>query len=331
MTAEGIAVPAKARQASEGTSTLRLLAVDGGQSAIRVRSSILADEVDVEGVSRDTTSDDRVAAAVQSGWVTLGRPAVDRAVLGMTTAPVDRAQAGALAARVGEAIGAAEVWVCDDAVTSHAGALSLGWGVSLTAGTGVACLVTPEQGEPRVLGGHGYLLGDEGGAFWIGREGLRAALRASEGRAPSTSLGEFATRRFGALDTLPVRLHDDARSIDAIARFATDVLSAAGTDDAAARIVAEAAAELHGVIGAAAGIAGAAGTDEAVPVGLGGRLLTEPTALRDALDARLAADPTFAARTADATPLDGAMLLGMQPTPGRYAPLVHTWRPGDPA
>ena len=44
-------------------------------------------------------------------------------------------------ARVGEAIGAAEVWVCDDAVTSHAGALSLRWGVSLTAGTGVACLV----------------------------------------------------------------------------------------------------------------------------------------------------------------------------------------------
>ena len=331
MTAEGIAVPATDARAGEATTALRLLAVDGGQSAIRVRSSILADEVAVDGVSRDTTSDARVAAAVQSGWASLGRPAVDRAVLGMTTAPVDPAQARALAARVGEAIGATEVWVCDDAVTSHAGALSLGWGVSLTAGTGVACLVTPEQGAPRVVGGHGYLLGDEGGAFWIGREGLRAALRASEGRGPSTALGELAVRRFGALDSLPVRLHDDARSIDAIARFATDVLSAAGNDDVAARIVAEAAAELHGVIGAAAAIAGVAGTDERVPVGLGGRLLTEPTPLRDALDARLAADPTIVARTADATPLDGAMLLGMQPTPGRYAPLVHTWRPGDPA
>ena len=331
MTAEGIAMAADDAGASEGTSKLRLLAVDGGQSAIRVRSSLLAEEVEVKGVSRDTTSDDRVAAAVQDGWVSLGRPAVDRAVLGMTTAPVDPAQARALAARVGEAIGAAEVWVCDDAVTSHAGALSLGWGVSLIAGTGVACLVTSERGEPRIVGGHGYLLGDEGGAFWIGREGLRAALRDSEGRAPSTALGELATRRFGALDSLPVRLHDDARSIDAIARFATDVLSAAASDDAAGRIVTEAAEELHGVIGAAARMAGAAVADERVPVGLGGRLLTEPTPLRDALDARLAEDPTIEARTADATPLDGAMLLGMQPEPGTYAPLVHTWRPGDSA
>ena len=30
-------------------------------------------------------------------------------------------------------------------------------------------------------GGWGWLLGDEGSAFWIGREGLRAALRAQEG------------------------------------------------------------------------------------------------------------------------------------------------------
>jgi glucosamine kinase len=330
MTGEGIAVTRHLDLAGPGT-TLRLLAVDGGQSAIRVRSSTLAAEVEVEGVSRDTASDDRVAAAVQSGWESLGRPAVDRAVLGMTTAPVDPAQARALAARVGEAIGAAEVWVCDDAVTSHAGALSLGWGVSLTAGTGVACLATSEHGRPRVVGGHGYLLGDEGGAFWIGREGLRAALRASEGRAPSTELGELAARRFGALDALPVRLHDDARSIDAIARFATDVLDAAGSDDVAARIVAQAAAELHGVVDAAVRMAAAAGTEGRVPVGLGGRLLAEPTPLRDALDARLAADRTVAARTADATPLDGAMLLGMQPAPAVYAPLIHTWRPGDPA
>ena len=311
-----------------GPAMRRLLAVDGGQSAIRVRSSILDEVVEVAGVSRDTSSEDRVAAAVESAWRSLGRPAVDRAVLGITTAPVDPAQARALAARVGEAIGAAEAWVCDDAVTCHAGALSLGWGTSLAAGTGVACLVVPETGEPRIVGGHGYLLGDEGGAFWIGREGLRAALRASEGRADPTVLGELATRRFGPLDSLPVRVHDDARSIDAIARFATDVLAAAESDGVAAGIVGGAAAELHGVIGAAVRIARSAGTDDRVPVGLGGRLLVEQTPLRAALDARLAADRTIEARTADATPLDGAMLLGSQPTPDRYAPLVHAWRPG---
>ena len=95
MTAEEIAVPADRAGAGEATTALRLLAVDGGQSAIRVRSSILDEEVEVEGVSRDTASDDRVAAAVESGWASLGRPTVDRAVLGMTTAPVDPAQARA--------------------------------------------------------------------------------------------------------------------------------------------------------------------------------------------------------------------------------------------
>ena len=331
MMPEEIGLPADRAGGSDAATALRLIAVDGGQSAIRVRSSVLDEVVEVDGVSRDTASDDRVRSAVESGWARLGRPRVDRAVLGMTTAPVDPAQARALAARVGEAIGAAEVWVCDDAVTSHAGALSLRWGVSLTAGTGVACLVVPDQGEPRIVGGHGYLLGDEGGAFWIGREGLRAALRASEDRAGPTALGELASSRFGALATAPVRLHDDARSVDAIARFATDVLAAAATDDIAARIVSDAAAELQGVIDAAARIARSDGTDAPVPVGLGGRLLADGTPLRDALDARLAADRTIEARTADATPLDGAMLLGTQPTPGRYAPLVHTWQPGDAA
>ena len=67
------------------------------------------------------------------------------------------------------------------------GALSLGWGVSVVAGTGVACLTVPADGAARIVGGHGYLIGDEGGAFWIGREGIRAALRAMDGRGASTT------------------------------------------------------------------------------------------------------------------------------------------------
>ena len=56
-----------------------------------------------------------------------------------------------LCRHVNRVIGADEVWLADDSVTCHAGALSLGWGVSITAGTGVACLVVPETGEPSVL------------------------------------------------------------------------------------------------------------------------------------------------------------------------------------
>ena len=302
---------------------LRVFAIDGGQSAVRARHSGSTADVAVDGVSRAAGTNERIAGAVVAAWQTLGSPDVDRAVLGLTTAPSDAAEAIRLAEGVATVIGANEVWVCDDSVTSHAGALSLGAGVSLVAGTGVACLAVPELGSPRIVGGHGYLIGDEGGGFWMGREGLRAALRAREGRGPVTTLTSLAEARFGDLDGLPVRLHDDDRAVNAIAQFASDVLAAAAADAKAAAIVDAAAAELHGVVAAAARLSASDGT---VAVALGGGLLVDPTPLRVALDERLAGESTLQPRTADASPLDGAMLLGYQADPGRYAPLVHVWR-----
>ncbi|HEX5013299.1 MAG TPA: BadF/BadG/BcrA/BcrD ATPase family protein [Candidatus Limnocylindrales bacterium] len=304
----------------------RVLAIDGGQSAVRARHSESTAAVSVDGVSRAPATDRRIAVAVLAAWQALGSPDADRIVLGLTTAPGDAADALRLAADVATAIGSPEVWLCDDSVTSHAGALSLGAGVSLVAGTGVACLVVPDVGRPQVVGGHGYLLGDEGGGFWIGREGLRAALRAREGRGPQTALTSLAEARFGDLAAVPARLHDDDRAVNAIAHFATDILDAAATDALAAAIVDAAATELHGVLAAAVRLAGDGGS---VAVALGGRLLVEPTPLRAALDERLAGEPTLLPRTADASPLDGAMLLGRQADPGRYAPLVHVWRGPD--
>jgi glucosamine kinase len=306
---------------------LRILAVDGGQSATRMVHSTSDTPIETDGVSRSATSDEAFVALAATAWRSAGSPPVDRAVLGMTTGPSAAGQARSLAARIGAELGAAEVWLCDDSVTSHAGALSLGWGVSIVAGTGVACLALPVEGEPSAVGGHGFLLGDEGGAFWIGREGLRAALRATEGRGAPTTLTEAAGRRFGPLDGLAVRVHDEPRPVNAIAQFAADVLAAADDDPVAAAIVAQGANELHGVILAAA--RGTASGSSRVPLGLGGRLLTEPTPLRRALDGRLAGDRSIAVRTADASPLDGAMLLGRQATPGRYASLVHVWRRDD--
>jgi glucosamine kinase len=308
---------------------VRVLAIDGGQSAIRALSTQDADVVEVSGVSRDGSTEDRVVDGVVSAWRSLGTPVIDRAVLGLTTAPEDPAHADSLAERIGTAVGAAEVWVCDDAVTSHAGALSCGWGVSVTAGTGVACLAVPDRGRPRIIGGHGYLLGDEGGGFWIGREGLRAALRAVEGRASPTVLRDLATERFGVLNRLPVRLHEDPRAVDLIARFATDVFAAAGDDSVAADIVEKAADELHGVASAAVDIIAPEEAPAKVPVALGGRLLSTPTPLRHALDSRLRSDQRLEVRTADGSPLDGAMSIGTRPTPGRYASLVQIWRGGE--
>lgn len=310
----------------------RVLGVDGGQSGIRLRHSSGDHVVEVAGVSH--LEGDAVAAvadAIGRGWRDAAFDPVERVVLGLTTAPVDPAACDRLCGLVGAATGAAEVWLADDAVTSHAGALSLGWGVSLVAGTGVACLAVPQSGEPRIIGGHGYLLGDEGGAFWIGRQGVRAVLRSGDGRGAATSLTGVAGRRFGALADLHVRLHGVARPVNTIAQFAPDVLAEAGAGDAVAgEILDEAAREL--LLVARAGAAWADDGNGEVPLALGGRLLEPGSELRQRIDTFLAREPIpIAARTADAPPLDGAVNLGLSGDPDAYRGLVHTWNEGATA
>jgi N-acetylglucosamine kinase-like BadF-type ATPase len=302
-----------------------VLAVDGGQSAIRVHHSAWPGYVELGGVSRlegDVVAS--VATAVVRAWAQSGSPVVDRCVLGLTTAPTDEPSRLRLCEHVGVTLGAGQVWLADDAVTSHAGALSMGWGVSVSVGTGVACMAAPKEGRPRIIGGHGYLLGDEGGAFWVGRAGIAAALRARERRGPATTLAARAEDRFGRLEDLAERMHGLDRPVDAIARFAPDVQALAELGDTAATAIIEAATdELTLLVRAAVEVVGPQ-TDD-VPVALGGRLI-EDGFLRRHLEETLARSvPRAVARRADGTPLDGALLLGNAADPGRYGDLVYRW------
>jgi len=303
----------------------QLLAVDGGQSAIRVRHSSLDHAVDVEGVSRlegDTAGS--VADAIVRGWRDAGAVATDRVVMGLTTAPTDGETRQRLCAMVAGQIEAPEVWLADDAVTGHAGALSLGPGISVIVGTGVACLAMSADRPARLIGGHGYLIGDEGGGFWIGSAGVRAVTQAMDGRGPATALVELADAHFGGLASLGDRLHSSARPVDTVARFAPRVLEAGAAGDAVAAAITDAAVDELVTLVQAAG-RHAARADATVPLALGGRLLADGP-LRERLDRALARDlPDIVARSADGSPLDGALLLGGSDEPGRYRDLVYVW------
>lgn len=304
-----------------------MLGVDGGQSAIRLRHSLSDQVIEVAGIShQEGETVDAVAEAVCDAWRQAGAQPVDRVVLGLTTAPADRDTRDRLCRLVATGCAASEVWLADDAVTAHAGALSLGWGVSLIVGTGVACLSLPERGSPWIVGGHGYLLGDEGGGFWIGRQGLEAALRAAEGRGPGSSLTELAERRYGPLAGLPARLHGGERPVDRIARFAVDVLTAADDHDAVATGIVDAAAvELQSVTRAAAAWAHGGGPDP-VPLALGGRLLEPGTTLRRRFEGVVSeSDPDLVVRSADGSPLEGAIRLGITGASAIYGDLIHRW------
>src|SRR5262245_16368680 len=72
---------------------------------------------------------------------------------------------------------AVRVAATSDAEAAYLGALGERPGILLLAGTGSMALGRDARGRWARAGGLGPLLGDEGSAFWIGREWLRAAAR----------------------------------------------------------------------------------------------------------------------------------------------------------
>jgi N-acetylmuramic acid 6-phosphate etherase len=172
---------------------------------------------------------------------------VEELIVGAAGALTAPGAARALGEALLASLRAERVAVTSDGVIAHAGALGGEPGVVLIAGTGVVALAIGADGGMRTADGWGPWLGDEGGGAWIGATGLRAALRAHDGRGPSTTLLDAARTRFGAPKTWPARLTDAA----ALASFAPDVLAA--EDDAVALAIVSAAAESLAATARAAG------------------------------------------------------------------------------
>ena len=213
---------------------------------------------------------------------------MDEVIVGAAGALAAPEAARALGDALLRSLRAERVAVTSDAVIAHAGALNGEPGVVLIAGTGVVALAIGADGALRTADGWGPWLGDEGGGAWNGAAGLRAALRAHDGRGPSTTLLDAARARFGAPQTWPAQLTNAA----ALASFAPDVLAAEG--DATALAIVRAAAE------ALAATARAVGDGPVAMVGGLAAVLEGVHALRAQLDLVPAAGDA----------LDGALHLG---------------------
>jgi glucosamine kinase len=78
-------------------------------------------------------------------------------------------------------------------------------GIVIFAGTGAGAAVINDGVVVRRADGYGWLVGDEGSAVWLGREAVRAALAAYDGRGAPTILAD--TVPYALLpDTLPADL-----------------------------------------------------------------------------------------------------------------------------
>lgn len=77
-------------------------------------------------------------------------------------------------------------------------------GLALVAGTGAVALRITHRRSTATVDGDGWLLGDDGSGFWIGRGAVRAALRMADGRGEGTVLAVSVGRALGAPgDVLP--------------------------------------------------------------------------------------------------------------------------------
>ena len=90
--------------------------------------------------------------------------------------------------------------VTTDAVIALAGATAGEAGIITIGGTGSIGFGRNAAGKTARVGGWGYVFGDEGGAFDIARQALRAALRFEEGWGPETSLRGLLLKECGAAD-----------------------------------------------------------------------------------------------------------------------------------
>jgi N-acetylglucosamine kinase-like BadF-type ATPase len=131
-------------------------------------------------------------AAARAGIHSEARPKFRSACLGMSGGPDDKA------ALLAELIDADRVVVTHDAKTAWAGATEGEPGVVVIAGTGSIAYGENAKGEAARAGGWGYIYGDEGSAFDIARQGLRATLREHEGWGPRTALTPALMELIGA-------------------------------------------------------------------------------------------------------------------------------------
>lgn len=120
------------------------------------------------------------------------------AVICLGIAGVDRPDDAAVVRGIMKRIGyKARVLVVNDALVALEAGAPGQPGVVIISGTGSISYGRNAQGLAARSGGWGYVLGDEGSGYWIGRAALRAVLRAADRRGQATALTPLLLAHFG--------------------------------------------------------------------------------------------------------------------------------------
>jgi N-acetylglucosamine kinase-like BadF-type ATPase len=147
-------------------------------------------------------------------------------------------------------------------------------GIVVIAGTGSNVYGRNSQDKSWKAGDHGHILGDQGSAYHIAVEALRAAMKSYDGRGPKTALEKrfcelYQVADLGELAGLFYSLRQDVSEIASLARYVSDL--AHQGDEVSKTILRNAASELAKGVRAVAGKLGM--EEEPIIVGGGGGVL----------------------------------------------------------
>lgn len=289
-----------------GTKTVCMLADGRGQVIAEARAGGAnlqsAGELEVEKVLHQVMEDVLAAHDVRPDAICLGIAGVDR--------PDDGEAVRGIMRRIGYK---SKVVVVNDALVALVAAAGDNPGVVIVAGTGSIAYGKDAAGRAARAGGWGYLLGDEGGGFWIGRAALSSAVRQYDGRGPATLLTDMVLEQMKLEN--PTQLIHEIYYRDlhrhAIASLAALVQRAADAGDAVAKdILARAGAELASA--AASVIARLGMRGDVFPTVLAGGVFRGLPSLADDLTVRLSeVAPRSPVQLLEVEPAVGAVRLAL--------------------
>ena len=200
-----------------GTKTVCMLADDSERVIAEGREDGAnlqgAGELALEKVLHSVMEKTLEGTGIVPSAICLGIAGVDRAA--------DEAVVRGIMSRIGYK---ARILVVNDALIALQAGIGDAAGIVIVSGTGSIAYGRNERGEAARAGGWGYVLGDEGSGYWIGRLALRAVVRHADGRGRVTSLtpqllAHFGVERAGDLIHKVYQDELNPRSMAAVAKY----------------------------------------------------------------------------------------------------------------
>lgn len=259
-------------------------------------------ELEVEKVLHQVMEETTGTRDLVPSAICLGMAGVDR--------PADAAVIRGIMSRIGYK---ARILVVNDALIALEAGVGDAAGIVIIAGTGSIVYGRNALGEAVRAGGWGYLLGDEGSGYWMGRLALRAVVREADRRGRATALTSLVLGHF-RVDRPADLIHEIySRALQpaVIAALAAHVQTAGAQGDAVAAAIIESGAQA--LVSAAEAVAIRLGM-QADPFDIvlaGGLFRGMPLLARAVVDLLPAAAPRSRIRMLEGEAATGAVRLAL--------------------